>query len=65
MPLAHRRGSWGGSCWVAEGPSDERPLRPHTQLEAGVGLIQRRSQYRLRPVGALHLPQVTHVLEPW
>jgi hypothetical protein len=37
---------------------------PDSQIAAGVGLIQRRGQYRLRSLGAMQLPEIAYMLEP-
>ena len=38
---------------------------PNPQLITCVGLENRRGQYVLRSVRAMHLPRVAYVLEPW
>ena len=42
-----------------------RETEAHAQLTAGIGLKYRRGQYRLRSIGAMHLPEIADMLEPW
>jgi hypothetical protein len=42
-----------------------RFAEPDAQVITCVGPKNRGSQYRLRSLGAMHLPDVPYMLEPW